>query len=297
MSEIRNNDFNFTTEDVKNLLSANKTLFKETGQIFNQYGNKPLLDSIAFQELANPSFSKLADDVHSRGLLSMEGAADHLIAFTDLLIEPVKTIAPWTCVRGLLESCALACWFLDPSIDVKTRVGRCFAFRYKGFEEQIKFFRKVNDQAKIDYVKQRIIKVESDAISLGFSPLLNRNGDLNGIAQNMPSITELIELTLNREFDYRLLSAIAHGHHWAIQQIGFRVIETINSEGKTIKGLKKSLDNNFIFYIGMVSVTSFSKVLWYIWKLNGWNLEELSKLLNSIYDQLNFNDNFRYWKS
>lgn len=112
----------------------------------------------------------------------------------------------------------------------------------------------------------------------------------------MPSITDLIELTLNREFDYRLLSAIAHGHHWAISQIGFRVIENKNSEGKISRGLKKNLDPNFIFYIGMVSITSFSKALWFLWQLYGWDLKELIEHLDKTYDQLNFNDNFRYWK-
>lgn len=148
MSKNRNIDINFNTKDVKNLLSVLHILLKETGTIFNQYHNKPISNSIAFNEIVNCSNAELVDDVYSRGLLSLEVAGDHLVGFADLLAEPVKTIAPWTCVRGLLESCALACWFLDPTIDVHKRLGRCFAFRFKGFEEQIKFFRKTNNQSK-----------------------------------------------------------------------------------------------------------------------------------------------------
>ena len=59
------------------------------------------------QEQMNFSTPELVRDVHYRGVLSMEAAADHLVSFADLLTEPPKAVAPWTCVRGLLESSAI----------------------------------------------------------------------------------------------------------------------------------------------------------------------------------------------
>jgi hypothetical protein len=287
---------NFTREDIKNLTINVHFLFEQTSQIFNKYNNNPASNSIAFQEIAVFQNPELVNTAYSLGNLSMESAADHLIAFADLLVEPVKTIAPWTCVRRLLESCALACWFLNPDINALNRVRRSFAFRYKGFEEQLKLFRKSKNQAEIDRLEKRIQKVEKDALALGFNKLLNKKGKINGIGQLMPSITELIEATLNREVDYRLLSAVAHGHPWAIQQISFEVLELKKSQRNLTKGLKKTALPNFIIYIGMIAVMSFSKVLWYMWQLYGWDLNELENLLDTTYDKLNYNSKVRFWR-
>src|ERR1043165_316327 len=165
---MSNPNLNFTHEDVINMLSAVHDLIDETAQIYNQYNNEPASTSLASQEQSSFPNPGLVADVHSRGMLSIESAADHLMVFADSLAEPVKTVAPWTCVRGLLESCALAAWFLDPSVDARTRVGRCFAFRYAGFVQQFKYFQVEKRQSEIDKAQKRMIKVEQDALSLGY---------------------------------------------------------------------------------------------------------------------------------
>jgi len=173
----------FTHEEVLNMISAVNDLFDGSGQIFNQYHHEPAANSQATQE--RKSFTKpgLVRDVHYRGILSMEAAGDHLVAFTTCVAEPAKTLAPATCIRGLLESCALAAWFLDPTIDAQTRVRRCFAFRYTGFIQQIKLFQVEKRQSEIDQVRQRLLKVEQEALSLRYPQILNKKGDINGIAQ------------------------------------------------------------------------------------------------------------------
>ena len=288
-------DKKFNGKDVLNMLSAVNDLFDGSGQIFNQYHHEPAVNSIAAQEQQNFPKPSLVNDVHYRGILSMEAAGDHLVGFTACIAEPAKTLAPATCVRGLLESCALAAWFLDPTIDAKTRVGRCFAFRYEGFVQQIKVFQVDKRQADIDSVRQRMTKVEQDAVSLGYPQLLNKHGAINGIAQHMPGITELIETTLNEETTYRLLSGVAHGHHWAIQQLGFQNIEAKDSEGKVIKALEKYLHPNVALYLGLIATRSFARVIWYLWRLYGWNLKEVEHLLDTTYDQLKVRAELRFW--
>jgi hypothetical protein len=277
------------------MISAVREFIDETGRIFNQYGNEPAETSIAFQEQQSFPNKELARDVHYRGMLSMESAADHLMVFADSIVSPAKTVAPWTCVRGLLESCALAAWFLDPMIDSRSRVARCFAFRHIGFAQQIKLFQVEKKQSDIDKAQLRIEKVEHDAFKLGYPRLLNKKGDIVGIGQRMPNITELIGKALDREAEYRLLSAVAHGHHWAIHQVGFRVIEITNSEGRVEKALEKHVHPGFILYVGNIAVTSFAKVIWYLWRLYGWNIDELEQLLNTIYDQLRYQRKLRFW--
>ena len=43
----------------------------------------------------------------------IEFGADHLTAFVKTVTEPVETIACWTCVRSMLEACALSAWLQD----------------------------------------------------------------------------------------------------------------------------------------------------------------------------------------
>lgn len=287
---------NVTREDVLSMLAAVHALIDGLAEIYNQYNNEPALNSIAFQEQQSFPNPGLVKDVLSRGMLSMESAADHLMVFADAIAEPSKTVAPWTCVRGLLESCALAAWFFDPTTNAKERVGRCFAFRHTGFVQQIKFYQVGKMQAEIDYVQRRIIKVEQEAVSLGYPRLLNKNGDISGIGQRMPGITELIGMTLGREAEYRLLSGIAHGHHWAIQQINFREIEVTLSGGQVTKALEKHLSPDFILFVAQIAVTSFAKVIWYLWRLHGWNLKEVEQLLEATYDRLRYPTDLRFWR-
>ena len=285
-----------TREHVLTMIDAVNRLFNETGRLFNQYQNEPSAESIAVQEQMNFSTPELVRDVHYRGVLSMEAAADHLVSFADLLTEPSKTVAPWTCVRGLLESSAIGIWFLSPDIDVRERVARCFAFRYIGFVQQMKFFQASNESPRIDDVRRRMTKVENDALSLGYPKLVDKKGKINGIAKQMPAITELIGATLDRESEYRLLSGVAHGHHWATQQTSFRVIDAPNAEGSSEKALEKYVHADFVLFAASVAVTSFSKLNWNLWRLYGWNLSELEDLLDLTFDQLRYSAKLRFWK-
>lgn len=150
----------------------------------------------------------------------IEMGADHLSVFRKILIEPVEVSATWTYVRSMLESCAVATWLLDPSIDAQSRVSRVFAVRYEGLEQQVTFARTGGfSAADIDAQKSRIDYVERDAQALGFKRIDDRKGNRIGIAEVMPSATDLIKITLNEDRMYRALSAVAHGHHWAIRQL------------------------------------------------------------------------------
>jgi len=288
----------FTYEDVANMLSSIHSFLDQSAQAYNAHNNEPASNSLAVHEQKSFPNQDLIKDVHYRGILSMESAADHLMVFADSIAEPAKTIAPWTCVRGLLESCALAVWFLDPTIDATTRVGRCFAFRYTGFVEQIKFLQVEKMQTEIEKVQQRMKKVEHDAVSLGYPQLLNKNnGEINGIALHMPSIIKLIGTMLDQEASYRLLSGVAHGHHWAISKVGFRRSDLRNSEGDVVHTLEKHLHPDSVLYLANIALMSFAKVDWYLWRLYGWDLAEIEQILDQIYQQLHFRDKIPFWHS
>jgi len=282
-------------EDAKRAREIIDRFLENTSIEFNKYNNLPSSNSIAIQEKQTFSMPKLVEDAHYSGSLSIEAAADHFMAFTDLITEPVKTLAPFTCIRGLLESSALAIWLLDPKIDVDSRIKRCFAFRYKGFIEQIKYSRLIKNVTSEEKILERIKLKNEKAKLLGYSEILDKKGNISAIGQHMPSIVELIELTLNGEKDYRILSAVAHGQHWAMFQIGFRVIEVKQPDGSTTKTLEKSLNSELVFYLISIAFPAFAKALWHLWQLYGWDLQEIKNLLDSTANELNYNLKLRFW--
>jgi hypothetical protein len=285
----------FTVEDVVKMTFAINDLFDQIGNIFVQ-SVAPAPNSQAFSEEREFPEPELVRDVYNRGIQSIEAAADHLVAFADLLVAPAKTFAPFTCVRGLLESCALAAWFLDPEVDVRIRVGRCYAFRYEGFVQQIKHAQAKNSASEVESAKQRMKEVEKKALGLGYSRLSTKSREMSGIAQRWPGITKLIGTTLNKEIQYRLLSAVAHGHHWATYQTSYRIIEEQNSEGLSEKRLEKYVHPTLMYDLGNVAVTSLARVWWYLWKTYGWDLDELGGVLDSTYQELKYNPESQFWR-
>lgn len=287
----------FSAADVGRMVAAIDELFAETSVLFNRNQSYRHPESIASKEselLKNPEQLETAFSIAT---ISMESAADHLAAFSDLLKNPVKTLAPYTCVRSLMEMSALACWLLDPSIDVKTRLGRTFAHRYTEFNEQRKALALHNDNAQFEKVLKRIEKVENDAVALGFPKLRNKNDQIYGIAQPYPTIIELIDQTFGKEFEYRLLSGVAHGYMWALKETGFKLIDHDFGEGNKIKALTKELVPSIAIYFGMVAIVCFSRVLVSLWDIFGWRKDEIISLLEAAFDSLGFSEGIRFWRA
>ncbi len=287
--------FNFN--HVNEMLAAVHNLFERTAELYNPHDNQPAPGSIAFREWNSFQNQQLIIDVYYRALFSMESAADHLISFANLYVEPATTLAPWTCIRGLLESSAIGLWFLDPTIDAKTRVARCFAFRYEGLCQQIKFCRAEKLHSYISNIQKRIVEVEQEAVDLGFEKKASPNGSINGIAMAWPGITELIKTTLNFEGAYRLFSEISHGHQWAIAKISYQEYTTAKSNIPHSYSFEKRVRPETIMYTGMVAIPAFSKLLWNIWYVYGWDRSEIEDCLNQVYDQAHLKNNMKLWRS
>ena len=197
-----------TLDDALRMLQAIRDFHDKTAEYLNGCRQEPLPTSQATQELNTFENSESLITAYSQGSILIEVAADQLMAFTRVLVEPVQTIAPWTCVRSVTEACALAVWLLDPNIDARIRVQRSFAFRYEGLTQQVKFANSSGDQDSATRVGMRIDKVEQDALSLGFKEVKNRRGKRIGIAQEMPSITTIIVLRIILRSRVRLIFSI-----------------------------------------------------------------------------------------
>jgi hypothetical protein len=193
----------------------------------------------------------------------------------------------------MLEPCALAAWILDPRIDATARISRVLALRYEGMSQHIKAARASGaTQAEIDLIANRISRVEQDALALGYPPVRDRKGRCIGIAQPMPSTTELIGSVLNEEKIYRVLSAVSHGHSWAIRQLCY--IE-VGSEGR-FRRFEKQVSIEGVTWQGLVAARSFGRALWHRCLYLGGNRKALAEVLETTLSAFHVGQDGRFWE-
>ena len=283
-----------TPSDALLMVQVVHNLHEETASLLNEYGHEPLANSQADRELKSFPRRESVMTAYSQGTSLIEVVADHAMAFTRAVSEPVLTVAPWTCIRSLIEASALACWLLDPQIDVRMRIQRSLAFRYEGLSQQLSYVRVMEGKESL-YVKKviaRIEDVERMAIGLGFRKVVNRKEERTGIGQQMPGTTEIVRNVLNEEANYRLLSAVVHAHHWVLQQLSFRLSGEpgkILEEGEDPdKGhyLEKNIEPLAVAYLCALAGKYFGKPLKYKFILFGWNVRRLDDILDVAFSKI-----------
>lgn len=278
-------------------------LHDNTGMFFNESGYVPFPNSQAALELQTYKRPESLNTAYSQGTVLIEVVADQLMAITKTLKQPVQTIAPWTCTRAALEASALATWLLETNINAHTRVQRSFAFRFEGLSQQEKFAHLVGTNEEIIRIKKRIEQVEADALNLGFSKIHNQKGKIIGIAQHIPSITDIVKQTLHEEEAYRLLSAITHAHNWALQHSSFRSVsgKSVSLSGdisidEDIPFIEKSLSTLSVSFLCMKAAYIFAKPIWFKCKLFGWDADKLQAMFNYAFDELGVSRSYlRFW--
>lgn len=285
----------FTRDDALRVVQALRELHDKTGQFLNECGMHPSADSRAAAELRTYQRPESLETAYSQGSMLADAAADQLMAFTKTVSEPIQTIAPWTCVRAVVEAAALAAWLLDPAVEASERVQRSFALRYEGLSQQVKFARAAGNESEATIAAARIDEVERVAISLGFPRLENRKAHRTGIAQHMPSVTYVIARTLDKEATYRLLSPVTHAHHWALLQTSFRKTEEHetyytedSAERASVRLFKKSLPPIGVAFLSKEAMCAFSTPIQHKCSLFGWDADRFERILDSAIVAMGF---------
>jgi len=277
-----------THEGAIEIVAAVAELFANLKDLFENCGAAPSARSPAEAELRSFPSPKLVQAAYSQGGILIEAAADHAVAFVRTATEPVLTVAPWACVRAQLEACALAAWLLDPALEVRSRVQRSLAFRYEGLSQQRALGNVARDPGSVAKATARIDGLERTSLDLGYPQLRNQKGERDGVAQRMPSITRLIAETLDEEVTYRLLSALAHGHPWALTQASFEALRTDDANVASAAGtdedtypIKKSLNTAAVGYLCVIATTSLARPVTYRCKLFGWDTDRVREICGS----------------
>jgi hypothetical protein len=268
---------------LERLMAALQEIVQETSQFLPNTGEDLPRDSIAAQELANFPRHDLVLTAYSQGDMLLEVASEQVTCFIRTCAEPALPIAAWSTVRAVIESCTLASWLLEPKIGVKTRVQRSFAFRFDGLDQQLKAARAAGRPEDVAASSERINEVERTALAVGFDKVTGRNGRRTGIGQVMPTVTSIVSDALNEEVAYRLLSAVTHAHHWALQQISFQLLPTEfaapDSSPSTRSGLRslKKVAKPICFqYLSSQAMKAFTTPVLYKTRLFGGDYDRLA---------------------
>lgn len=255
------------------ILESLEEFHENLGAYLDGQGHDPLYGSMALNELDSNQSREHVNIAYQQAGVLMQAAADHFSSFIRLLEIPAHTIAPWTCVRGVVEASAISAWLLDTEIDARTRVSRSFAFRHEGLSQQLKIANSINDQDMVDKSMKRIIKVENDALKLGFSLVRNKKEKRDGIAERFPTVTNLVKTVLDMESQYRIQSGMAHAHPPIMQQLGFQIIEY---DGK--KTLHKFVTPFIILVLCRDAFKAFYLPILRKSQLFGFDMEQLKKI-------------------
>jgi hypothetical protein len=240
------------------------------GELFADLGPDPALGSRSEAQMNSDPWSSGVKNAFSQASLLIEISSEHLLSFKRTITEVVLPTASWASVRGVLETSALSAWLLDPEVGPSVRAARSYALRYEGLIQQKKFVRSLGDDTGLAQVTERVQQVLEEATSQGHNLLRSKSGKLYGLGTRLPPITELAATELRAESEYRLLSAMLHGHHWATQSLSF---VSVPERGKIF--LEKNVSPVTILYLAKLSVRYFAIPLRRKFDLYGWDRETL----------------------
>jgi len=265
-----------------NLLPAVKILNSSLDQstiFWNENNETPASNSQAELEIASFSRSEFVATAYSQAGMLFESAADYSMALVKALTLPATTIAPWGIARGVLEMSALATWLWDTKVHAFQRVQRSLIFWHKGLLDKLKLAKISKGLLDPKKVVARINYVEHTALELGMGNVENKKGRKQFVFKmEMPTNTEIIADILNKEQEYRLLSAMVHGRNWAIQSLGFEVTKKDQMIFDGVKGghLEKYLNYSSVNYLCTSALTSLASAILMKFKLYGWNARPLA---------------------
>jgi hypothetical protein len=269
------------------------TLARETEREIEGAAGEPARTSLAAHELETFSSPEMLETAYGQGTMLAVAVRDHFEGLIRALAEPVLTVSPWSGARSTLESAALSCWLLDPCVTARERVARSFAFRYEGLHQQATIARRSGNSAAVDRTTKRLDEIADQALALGYADIVNKKGRRYSAGMPMPSMTNLTDSVLDCGGSYKVFSAMVHAHPWALQQLGFRGIQSEDGSPLTVKGksgdlflFQKGFPIVAIQFIAVKAGGAFLKTHRCEWQLFGREMSSLETIHKQFYQQV-----------
>ncbi len=285
-------------EDVRRGLEALLSVANLSRNVINRYRSMPLPGSQASKELAGFPKGNLLKEAYSKGGLSLVVACDHADALVRALSKPVLSFSPWTCMRGVLESCSMCIWMLDTAITPVERTTRSLNVRLEEIRHAQTYARKQgardsatsqSDASRIRDVTARVTYLRGEAQELGINEKLDKNDRFLGFGDGPKSISSRVESTFEEAIDYSLLSPAAHGDSWALLSLGTK------SESGNPRNRTTDISRDHALLLISMSLEHVARSTWTLCHLFGWDLAELRATFEVEYDRVGLKASTRFW--
>lgn len=199
--------------------------------------------------------------------ISINGAFDFLVGSVSLCEGNIPAASVFVCARGCLETAGTGAYLLDPNIGPEERVARFFASRYNAAREKEKSARETFADAKMaDSCKAAVEDLVKQAAGVGVAEKFDKNNHRIGLGKGWPTMTDMLVHIPNGQQQYRLHSAVAHGHHWALADL-YGI--------STIKGTAPNLRYHTILLNYQVCFLAVDCLTRRLWDYMGWEIADL----------------------
>src|SRR5262249_47578033 len=138
----------------------------------------------------------------------------------------------------------------------------------------------------------------NDALSQGFARIENKKGERLGAGVRLPGATEIIRDIHDEEANYRLLSAVAHGHYWALINLNYitSAASDVTVNGVNLHAFEKRIYVDAVAVFGVTVMQCFARPLWNQCKYFGWHENGLEEMLEHVADKMDLTRQVRFWR-
>lgn len=283
------------------LQQALTELHAGVGGLYGDLTGELVLGSPVANELDGYTHKASLGIARSAASILIESAGEYLTLFVKSVGLPAEPIACCGCVRSLLESCAYASWMIDPAIDRTERVSRVLAYGREDLSQQLGFAQASKEPgASRNVLKARIKELDLRAIQVRASTAKDRSQGRRKGRVRMPDATSAVATMLDEEVTYRLLSAVVHGHSWAMQAMGFDA-EALPAGGTSTDRIytariRKALKVDVVAWLGLIAARAFCQPVWYLFLYEGWDTVPLQRTFEDSFDHLRAAESIRFWR-
>ena len=270
------------TVDVESSIGALLTFVGDLRRVLEAFGPEFAPRSQADSDSRELDDSEATHGVLGQAALLYESSSDHAVALTRILRSPTQGIAPFSLARSAIEVSSICCWILEPGLAARTRQARSIAFRRKGVEGQRTL---VNENPTVD----------DGGVSERLSYLKDRQERFGAERVSVPPATDLVATWFGGRSPYRLLSAVVHGHPWAISQVAFARSDLQTPTGMVF--LEPTLKPDIVLYLLILTLDALAKPFWLRTLYCGHERATAVAALELTYDAMQMGDGRRFWRA
>ena len=262
---------------------ALRRFLSELGAYTKSQSDVPAAGSPAHREesLPRPVSARTAYGI---AVTLAELAAENAVLLADALEAPAKPLACVSCARTVLENTSYARWILDREIEAAERVERVFGYKYRGLEQRLKSA----GSDDVAVYKKRVEELVHAATELNVKVSRHGDGKLDLVGARR-SATDLCKLYGGEE-TYRLLSAIQHGHGWAIRRWCYVPQSQKIEDGVPVMRFSKGIRRERLEFLIVTVVCGLSGAVWAMADFMGWDRERLEEIGRQVLPSLNFEE-------